>query len=54
MIGIIYDSSTPVYEIGQDEKRGDIIFRLAEQPEKSFSIPKTAIPELIRILNKIK
>ena len=54
VIDIIYAGSTPVYEIVEDEKRGDIIFRLHEKPEESFSIPKTAIPELIRILNTIK
>jgi len=54
IIGIIYAGSSPVYEIIENEKKVDIIFRLHEKPEESFSIPKTAIPDLIRILNTIK
>ena len=54
LIDIISAGSTPVYEIVEDERRGDIIFRLAEKHEESFAIPKTAIPDLIRILNTIK
>ncbi len=54
IIGIIYAGSSPVYEIIENEKKVDIIFRLHEKHEESFSIPKTAIPDLIRILNTIK
>lgn len=53
VVGKIMAGSSPVYEVIEDKKRGDIIIRVVDEPEKFISIPRNAIHILIDILIRL-
>ena len=54
ILDIIHVGEFPVYEIVEVEKGGDIQIRYATGPEESITLVRSAIPSLIKVLDKIK
>jgi len=54
ILDIIHVGEFPVYEIVEVKKGGDIKIRYAQNPEESMTLVRSAIPMLVRVLDKIK
>jgi len=51
---MIGPGDTSVYEVFEEKRGGDIIIRMVEEPRESITLFRSVIPEVVKVLNKIK